>query len=111
MSIRRLERVSPLVPSWRRRPDNVGVSSLRTTLPIDEALLSAIDAEVARGDAQSRSAFVNEAIERELARREEVAIDAAIAVMAADPVYQEESERIMQEFAKADEEAWQQIED
>ncbi len=51
------------------------------------------------------------ALERELAAQKRAAIDAAFAEMARDPDYQTEAKVIASEFAAADWEAWQQIED
>lgn len=81
-------------------------SAMRTTLTLPAELLERVDRAVNEGRARSRGAFVVQAVERDLARQERAAIDAAFASMAEDEEYLEESRRIASEFANADAEAF-----
>ncbi|MGH2532745.1 MAG: CopG family transcriptional regulator [Thermomicrobiales bacterium] len=79
----------------------------RTTLTLPTKLLEQVDDTVCAGKIRGRNAFVAEAIRRELAAQEEAEIDAAFALMAEDEEYLAESDRINEEFAIADWEAFQ----
>jgi len=76
----------------------------RTTLALPEHLLDMIDREVEAGNVDSRAALIAEAIEREMKRRERLAIDENLRQMKHDARYLAEQESIMAEFASADSE-------
>lgn len=79
----------------------------RTTLALPEDLLAAVDQAVRTGKARSRNEFVAHALQRELWALENAAIDADLAGMANDSDYLTEAQRIADEFAVADWEAFQ----
>ena len=56
----------------------------RTTLALPAHLLDLVDREVELGNAESRAALVAEAIEREMKRRERLAIDGNLRQMKHD---------------------------
>jgi len=74
----------------------------RTTLALPAYLLEMIDREVASGHVESRAALIAEAVEREMRRRERLAIDENLRQMKRDARYLAEQESIMTEFAGAD---------
>jgi len=78
---------------------------VRTTVDLPVSLLTDADLAVKRGAARSRNALVARALEAYLHDIEEQRIDAEFALMADDPRYQEEMERISEGFARADWEA------
>lgn len=82
-------------------------TATRTTLTLPGDLLDRVDRAVREGRARSRNAFVAQALERDLARAEQAAIDAAFAGMANDEDYLAESRQIDAEFAASDAEALQ----
>lgn len=79
--------------------------TVRTTIALPPELLDGIDREVAQARAESRNGFLWEAVERELKRRSDEAIDAAYAAVLGDPEYIRESKQIAKEFEAADHEA------
>ncbi len=92
-----------------RRPGRPALKRTTVALPAD--LLDAADREVAEGRAESRSGLLAEALEAELRRREEEAIDAAFRLVLDDEGYRNEAEQIMKEFDSADRETWAMIEE
>lgn len=96
----------------RPAPRRTGGPALkRTTVALPADLLEAADLEVAKGRAASRSGLLADALEAELRRREEEAIDAAFRLVLDDEDYRNEAERIMKEFDSADRETWAMIEE
>jgi Arc/MetJ-type ribon-helix-helix transcriptional regulator len=85
--------------------------AVRTTLAIPRELVEAVDGEVAGGRTRSRTDFVIYAIEMELWRRRERAIDDQYAEGLADPEYIAEAEQIMKEFESADAETARMIDE
>ena len=77
-----------------------------TTLPLPTELLAGFDQAVRPGRVRSRNTFVAGAIRRELAAREEAAIDPAFAGMANDADSLVEVDALMDEFAASDWEAF-----
>ena len=83
---------------------------VRMTVTLSADLLEAVDTIVRAGVAESRNAFLERAIRRQLAATRRAEIDAEFAQMANDPAYQEEALQIAEEFAEADWEALQAAE-
>jgi metal-responsive CopG/Arc/MetJ family transcriptional regulator len=83
---------------------------VRMTITLSADLLEAVDTIVRAGVAESRNAFLERAIRRQLAATRRAAIDAEFAHMANDPAYQEEALQVAEEFAAADWEALQAAE-
>lgn len=83
-------------------PRSTGGERRRTTLALPAHLLDLVDREVESGNVESRTALIAEAIEREMKRRERVAIDDNLRQMKHDARYLAEQESIMAEFASAD---------
>jgi metal-responsive CopG/Arc/MetJ family transcriptional regulator len=83
----------------------------RTTLTIGADLLEAADREVAEGRASSRTAFIEEALQRELKRRLWEERDREYALVMEDPDYQAEMDQLMKEFDSADRETWEKIDE
>jgi metal-responsive CopG/Arc/MetJ family transcriptional regulator len=79
--------------------------TVRTTFTLPADLLEAMDRAVREGNARSRNELITMALRRELAAQERVAIDAAFAAMADDPVYHAEAREVATAFAAADWEA------
>ena len=75
---------------------------VRTTVALAADLLAAMDAMVQGGAAESRNAFLERAIRRQLAATRRAGIDAEFAQMVTDPLYQEEAVQIAEECAEAD---------
>jgi metal-responsive CopG/Arc/MetJ family transcriptional regulator len=78
---------------------------VRTTVALAADLLAEMDAMVGRGAADSRNAFLERAIRKQLAASRRTAIDAEFAQMANDSTYQKEAIQVAEEFAEADWEA------
>ena len=78
---------------------------VRTSLGIPADLIEAADRLVRKGGARSRNELVAAALRRELELRQRAAVDASIADMASDAAYLEDVDRMMREFARADEES------
>src|SRR3989304_7952688 len=78
---------------------------VRTTVDLPASLLREAEEAVRRGVARNRNALVAHALESYLREIEEQRIDAEFALMAEDPRYLAEMERISDEFATADWEA------
>ena len=76
------------------------------TIALPEDLLAAVDRSVREGLAASRSAWIADALRRQLAAHERAAVDAAFAEMATDGGYGHEAEVIHSEFASASWEAF-----
>ena len=83
---------------------------VRMTIALSEDLLEAMDSIVRAGVAESRNAFLERAIRRQLSATRRSGIDAEFAQMANDPAYQEEALQVAEEFASADWEALQAAE-
>jgi metal-responsive CopG/Arc/MetJ family transcriptional regulator len=83
----------------------MALRTVRTTLALPADLLEAVEQAVRVGKARSRNELVTIALRRELAAQQRVAIDAAFAVMADDPVYRAEAGELATTFAAADWEA------
>jgi Arc/MetJ-type ribon-helix-helix transcriptional regulator len=88
----------------------MSAGTIRTTLTLPPDLLDAVDEAVRQGRARSRSELVSAALRRELAMRERAAIDEAFRAMADDAEYRAEAELIAREFAQAEWEAFQSVE-
>lgn len=84
----------------------MSLATVRTTLTLPADLLAAVDQAVHAGQARSRTAFITQALQRELAALQRAALDAAFAAMATDPVYQGEAQALAEAFAPADWEAF-----
>jgi metal-responsive CopG/Arc/MetJ family transcriptional regulator len=84
---------------------------MRTTIALPEELLLAVDRAVQEGKAGSRNELIAIALRHELASLKRAEIDTAFAEMTQDRDYQEESRRIVTEFADSDWEAFCQSED
>jgi len=78
---------------------------VRTTVALSADLLAEMDAMVGKGAADSRNAFLERAIRKQLAASRRAAIDAEFAQMANDSTYQKEAVQVAEEFAEADWEA------
>ena len=78
---------------------------IRTTISLPIALIEAADREVAKGGSSSRSGFIEEAIARELWRREQEAIDARYYELADDPDLAEIDRQVMKDFEAIDSES------
>lgn len=78
---------------------------VRTTLGLPADLIEAADRLVRKGGARSRNQLVAAALQRELELRQRAAVDASIADMASDVAYLEDIDRMMREFARADDES------
>jgi metal-responsive CopG/Arc/MetJ family transcriptional regulator len=89
-------------PEWRRVPPRRMGASVRTTVSLDADLLDAVDREVDRGNARTRTEFLNAAILTELRRRQREAVNAGFRAMALDLEGLAEAAQIEAEFAGAD---------
>ena len=85
-------------------PKGTGGDRRRTTLALPAHLLDLVDREVESGNVESRTALIAEAIEREMKRRERLAIDENLRQMKNDARYLAEQASIMTEFGPADRE-------
>ena len=83
---------------------------VRTTIALPAALLAATDRAVTAGNAKNRTELITRAIQRELALIRRAEIDADLAQMAQDDEYQAEVLQMEAEFAVAQWEALQTIE-
>lgn len=81
------------------------MTKTRTTVSLPTDLLVGVDDAVRRGLAASRSAFLANAVRRELERKHREAIDREFESMATDPAYQSEAREITDEYQIADWEA------
>jgi metal-responsive CopG/Arc/MetJ family transcriptional regulator len=88
----------------------MSTNNIRTTLELPADLLEAADRAVSEGKASNRDELVANALRHELATLERTAIDAEFADMANDNEYHKEARQIMAEFAKADWEVFQKVE-
>lgn len=77
---------------------------VRTTVSLRADLLERVDAAVESGEFGSRNELLSEAVERELRRRRNDAIDRAFDEMANDQDLLAEELQVMKEFADADRE-------
>ena len=73
--------------------------------------MQAVDQAIREGKAASRNELIAVALRHELAALERAEIDAAFAEMGRDRNYQEEAQRIANEFAGSDWEAFRQGKD
>jgi metal-responsive CopG/Arc/MetJ family transcriptional regulator len=85
-------------------------TNTRTTIALPTALLAATDRAVTDGKAKSRNELITRAIQRELALMRRAEIDADLSQMAQDAEYQAEVLQMEAEFAVAQWEALQTIE-
>lgn len=83
---------------------------VRMTIALSADLLEAMDSMVCAGVAESRNAFLERAIRRQLSAIPWSGIDAEFAQMVNDPAYQEEALQIAEELASADWETLQAAE-
>jgi metal-responsive CopG/Arc/MetJ family transcriptional regulator len=81
------------------------MSKKRITLDLDESLLNAIDGKAVELQ-KSRSQFLTDSVQKMLKGLDRERIDAAFALMAEDPQYQDELAAIEQEMAPASNAAW-----
>jgi metal-responsive CopG/Arc/MetJ family transcriptional regulator len=88
----------------------INSANTRTTIAIPTVLLAATDRAVTDGKAKSRNELIARAIQRELALIRRAEIDADLAQMAQDNEYQAEVLQMESEFAVAQWEALQTIE-
>ncbi len=80
---------------------------VRMTITLPADLFEAMDTIVRAGVAESRNAFLERAIRRQLAVTRRAGVDAEFAQMVNDPTYQKEALQVADEFAEADWEALQ----
>jgi metal-responsive CopG/Arc/MetJ family transcriptional regulator len=85
-------------------------ANTRTTIALPSILLAATDRAVTDGKAKSRNELIARAIQRELALIRRAEIDADLAQMAQDNEYQVEVLQMESEFAVAQWEALQTME-
>jgi metal-responsive CopG/Arc/MetJ family transcriptional regulator len=78
---------------------------IRTTVALSADLLEAVDAVVQEGVADSRNAFLERAIRKQLQDSRRAAIDAEFAGMAQDRTYRVEAIQVAEDFAESDWEA------
>lgn len=81
------------------------MTKTRTTISLPTDLLAGVDDAVSSGLAASRSAFLATAVQRELDRIRQEALDREFESMAVDPVYRNEAQKIATEYQLADWEA------
>jgi metal-responsive CopG/Arc/MetJ family transcriptional regulator len=85
-------------------------NNTRTTIALPTALLAATDRALTEGKAKSRNELIARAIQRELALIRRAEIDTDLSQMAQDAEYQAEVLQMEAEFAVAQWEALQTIE-
>ena len=84
--------------------------TVRTTVNLPDQLLKAVDQAVEAGKAKSRNELIANALRRELAALRRLEIDSAFQEMSADQESRDESLNLSEEFAEADSETLNQVE-
>lgn len=81
----------------------------RITISLPGALVEGLDEQVAAGAADNRTDLIAAALENELRRLRNEAIDAEIYAAASDPEYLASDQLIADEFEAADAETWHEL--
>ncbi len=102
--------IKSIIKSAIRKGSTMGTKVVRVTLTLPADLLEQVDRAVRQGQARSRNSFVAAALRRELAAAEAAAIDADLAGMAHDPLYQSDALVMAEEFVAEEWEALRAVE-
>lgn len=84
---------------------------VRTTVALPRELLESVDRAVREGRARSRNELLGAALRHEISAMERARIDEAFGLMAGDPAYRDEAEKVAEEFDAASWEALRSVED
>lgn len=91
------------------RSNDEARQSVKVTFALPAPLAQKLREAVEKGAAPSQNALVREALARELKRVREAEIERAYAEAAADPLYMQDLEECMKDFAELDRDALQYL--
>lgn len=97
------------VRKQRVSDSDISGKGVKFTFVLPASLAQDLRKAVEKGAAPSQNAIVREALKREMKRLREVEIEKAYAAAAADPLYVQDLEECMRDFAELDRDALQYI--